>query len=165
MAEPPPLPPLIVRSWKSLSSEELGQKLTSLGLIFDRKEKVIICTKCQYALKPSDAVSKHLGDKHEINAKERHGLHASVEQLQLLDPKKLEPRPDGFAPYPCLATIRVWLAYSALTGPLAWNSRNGTLRRLMVREVVAGPGCKTIFGKIWCYRAGCKTDLAIGSSP
>jgi len=93
-----------VRSLKSLSGQELCQKLTSLGLVLDIQEKVIICTKFQYALKPSDAVSKHLGDKHEINAKARHGLNAFVKQLQLPDPNKLEPRPDGCAPHPNLAT-------------------------------------------------------------
>lgn len=92
-----------VRSWKSLSGQELRQRLTSLGLVLDREEKVIICMKCQYALKPSDAVSKHLGDKHEISAKARHGLNAFVKQLQLPDPNKLEPRPDGCEPHPNLA--------------------------------------------------------------
>jgi hypothetical protein len=60
--------------------------------------------KCQYALKPSNAVSKHLGDKHEISAKARHGLNAFVKQLQLPDPSRLEPWPDGCAPHPNLAT-------------------------------------------------------------
>jgi len=78
--------------------------MASLGLVLDREEKVIICMKCQYALKPSDVVSKHLGDKHEISAKARHGLNAFVKQLQLPDPNKLEPRPDGCAPHPNLAT-------------------------------------------------------------
>jgi hypothetical protein len=93
-----------VRSWKCLSGQELRQKLTSLGLVLDREGKVIICMECQYALKPSDAVSKHLGDKHKISAKARHGLNAFVKQLQLPDPNKLEPRPDGCAPHPNLAT-------------------------------------------------------------
>lgn len=82
-----------------MSSQELSQKFTSLGLVLDIGEKAIICTKCQYALKPSDAVSKHLGDKHEICAKYRHGLNAFVKQLQLPDPNKLEPRPYGCAPH------------------------------------------------------------------
>jgi hypothetical protein len=93
-----------VRSWKCLSGQELRQKLTSLGLALDREEKVIICMKRQYALKPSNAVSKHLGDKHEIRAKARHGLNAFVKQLQLPDPSRLETRPDGCAPHPNLAT-------------------------------------------------------------
>jgi hypothetical protein len=70
-----PFSPSAVHSWKSLSSQELGQKLTSLSLVLDREEKVIICTKCRYALKPSDVVSKHLREKHGISAKERHGLN------------------------------------------------------------------------------------------
>jgi hypothetical protein len=93
-----------VRSWKSLSGQELHQRLTSLGLVLDTQEKVIICTTCQYALKPSDAVSKHLGDRHDISTKARHGLSAFVKQLQLPDPSRLEPRPDGCAPHPNLAT-------------------------------------------------------------
>jgi hypothetical protein len=93
-----------VRSWKCLSGQDLRQKLTSLSLDLDRDEKVIICIKGQYALKPSDAVSKHLGDKHEISAKARHGLNAFVKQLQLPDPNKLEPRPDGCTPHSNLAT-------------------------------------------------------------
>jgi hypothetical protein len=52
-----------VRSWKSLSGQELRQELPSLGLVLDMEEKVIICTKCRYALKPSDAVSKHFTRK------------------------------------------------------------------------------------------------------
>jgi hypothetical protein len=70
-----PFSPSAVHSWKSLSSQELGQKLTSLSLVLDREEKVIICTKCRYALKPSDVVSKHLREKHGTSAKERHGLN------------------------------------------------------------------------------------------
>jgi hypothetical protein len=93
-----------VRNWKSLSGQELYQRLTSLGLVLDTEEKVIICTKCRYALKPSDAVSKHLGDRHDTSAKARHGLSAFVKQLQLPDPSRLEPRPDGCAPHPNLAT-------------------------------------------------------------
>ena len=93
-----------VRSWKSLSDQELHQRLTSLSLVLDREEKIIICTTCQYALKPSDAVPKHLGDRHDISAKARHGLSAYVKQLQLPDPSRLEPRPDGCAPHPHLAT-------------------------------------------------------------
>jgi hypothetical protein len=92
-----------VRSWKSLSGQELHQRLASLRLVLDTEEKVIICTKCQHALKPSDAVSKHLGDRHEISAKASHGLNAFVKQLQLPDPSRLEPRPDGCAPHPNLA--------------------------------------------------------------
>jgi hypothetical protein len=87
-----------VRSWKSLSGQEVRQRLTSLGFILDIREKVIICTKCQYALKPSNAVSKNLGDKHDISAKACHGLNAFVRA------NKLEPRPDGRALHPCLAT-------------------------------------------------------------
>jgi hypothetical protein len=67
--------PSAVRSWKSLSSQELGQKWTSPSLVLDREEKVIICTERRYALKPSDVVSKHLREKHGINAKEGHGLN------------------------------------------------------------------------------------------
>ena len=93
-----------VRSWRSLSSQQLNQEFTSLGLILDREKEVIICAKCQYAFKPSDAVSKHLGDKHGRSAKDGHGLNAFVKQLQLPDPNKLEPRPDGCAPHPCLVT-------------------------------------------------------------
>jgi hypothetical protein len=93
-----------VRSWKSLAGQELYQRLTSLGLVLDKEENIIICTKCQYALEPSDAVSKHLGDKHDISAKARHGLSAFVKQLQLPDPSRLESRPDGCAPHPNLAT-------------------------------------------------------------
>ncbi|KAM0714509.1 hypothetical protein Q7P37_009803 [Cladosporium fusiforme] len=93
-----------VRNWKSLSGQELHRRLTSLGLALDTEEKVIICKKCQYVLKPSDAVSKHLGDRHEISAKARHGLNAFVKQLQLPDPSRLEPRPDGYPPHPNLAT-------------------------------------------------------------
>jgi hypothetical protein len=93
-----------VRSWKSLSGQELRQELPSLGLVLDMEEKVIICTKCQYALKPSDAVSKHLGDGHETIATARHGLNALVKQLQLPDPNRLDPRPNGCTPHPNLAT-------------------------------------------------------------
>jgi hypothetical protein len=93
-----------VRSWKSLSGGELHQRLASLGLVLDTEEKVIICKKCQYALKSSDAISKHLGDRHDTSAKARHGLSAFVKQLQLPDPSRLEPRPDGCAPHPNLAT-------------------------------------------------------------
>jgi hypothetical protein len=93
-----------VRSWKSLSGQELRQRLTSLGLVFDTEEKGIICVKCQYAVKPSDAVSKHLGDKQEISAKARHGLDVFVKQLQLPDPNKLEPQADGCARHSNLAT-------------------------------------------------------------
>jgi hypothetical protein len=93
-----------VCSWKSLSGQELHQRLTSLGLVLDTQEKVIICTKCQYALKPSDAVSKHLGDRHDISTRARHGLSAFVKQLQLPDPSRLEPRPGGCASHPNLAT-------------------------------------------------------------
>ena len=64
----------------------------------------MFCTKRQHALKASDVVSKHLEDKHEISAKECRGLNAFVKQLQLPDPNKSEPRPDGCAPHPCLAT-------------------------------------------------------------
>jgi hypothetical protein len=70
-----------VRSWRSLSGQELRQRLASLDLVLDKELEVIICTKSQYVLKPSDAVSKHLGDKHKISAKARHGLNAFVKQL------------------------------------------------------------------------------------
>lgn len=39
-----------------------------------------------------------------MSAKARHGLSAFVKQLQLPDPSRLEPRPDGCAPHPNLAT-------------------------------------------------------------
>jgi hypothetical protein len=38
-----------------------------------------------------------------MSARDCHGLNAVVKQLQLPDPNKLEPRPDGCAPHPCLA--------------------------------------------------------------
>jgi hypothetical protein len=75
--------------------------------------------KCQYALKPSDAVSKHLGDKHEIRAKAHHGLNAFVKQLQLPDPSRLEPRADGCAPHRTSPRSLVWPAGSASIGLLA----------------------------------------------
>ena len=90
-----------------LSGQELHRRLTSLGLVLDTEEKVLICTKCQYALKPSDAVSKHLGNRHEVSEKARHGLNAFVKQLQLPDPYRLEPRPDGCAQHANLATKSV----------------------------------------------------------
>lgn len=93
-----------VRNWKSLSGQEPHQRLNFLSLVLDTEEKVIICKKCQYALKPSDAVSEHLGNRQEISAKAHHGLNAFVKQLQLPDPSRLQPRPDGCAPRPNLAT-------------------------------------------------------------
>lgn len=103
MAEHSSLNPAI-RSWKSLSGQELHQRLTSLALVLDTEEKVVFCAKCQYTLKPSDAVSKHLEDRHDTSTKARHGLSAFVKQLQLPDPSRLEPRPDGCASHLNLAT-------------------------------------------------------------
>lgn len=92
-----------VRGWKTLPIDELDRKLRCLGLMLDREAKVIICIECEYALKPSDAVSIHLADRHKTTAKARHGLNAFVKQLQLPNLSGLQPRPDGSSPHQYLA--------------------------------------------------------------
>jgi hypothetical protein len=90
--------------WSALTQVEQDHKLQSLGLAFERTERVILCTLCKYALRPgSRTVSKHLGECHSAPAGARKGLNGFIQSLALSDPEKLRPRTDGCTPHPHLA--------------------------------------------------------------
>jgi hypothetical protein len=95
-----------VRSWRNLPLEQAECRLEALGLHFYQPEQALICTRCQYALKPSgETVSKHLWEKHQIPPEERHGLTAYVKDLHLIDPNQLPPRQDRSEPHSHLSTL------------------------------------------------------------
>jgi hypothetical protein len=90
--------------WSAPTEVEQEQKLHSLGLAFDKLERVILCTICKYALKPgSRTVSKHPGECHSVPAGARKGLDALIQSLNVSDPERLKPRIDGCTPHPHLA--------------------------------------------------------------
>jgi hypothetical protein len=87
-------------SCMTLSTVEIDSKLPSLGLYYNSTELVLICTRCKYALKPSDrAVSKHLGEKHGISRQAQQGLNHFVQSLALPDPNHLPLQRDGTEPH------------------------------------------------------------------
>lgn len=115
-----------LRSWKTLPGDELDRKLRCLGLVLDREAKVTICIECEHALRPSDAVSKHLADQHETTAKPRHGLGASVKQLQLPNPSEPRPRPDDLALFLSMLMNSVEItdgSYSQVSQRIGWCKR------------------------------------------
>lgn len=62
--------------------------MAALGLYFNQPEFAIICIECGFALKADKGrVSRHLGEKHGIPRKARHGLNKLINALQLLDPR------------------------------------------------------------------------------
>ena len=91
------------QSWNALSRAEVNSELAQIGLYYNRPEPAIICTLCQYALQPaSDAVSKHLGERHKISKKARRGLKSFIKSLHLPDPNRLSNRDDYSTPHPHL---------------------------------------------------------------
>ncbi|PON20041.1 hypothetical protein TGAM01_v211085 [Trichoderma gamsii] len=85
-------------------AEGIEEKLRSFGLYYNQPEPAIICISCGFALKTNtDRVSRHLGEAHEIARKARRGLNRLVQSLNLPDPGKLPPRPDGSEIHPHLA--------------------------------------------------------------
>ena len=97
-------PPSGAREWAGLSAQDIETKLTILGLYINTPERAVICRKCQYALQPAgDAVTRHLGEKHKLPARERRGVTAYIHSLELPDPNKLPVRFNGSEPHPHLA--------------------------------------------------------------
>lgn len=89
--------------WTQLSKEEVCQRLTSIDLALYESDRVLVCTRCKYALQPTgQTVSKHLWEKHFLPAKERAGLNQFVRNLDLPDPNTLPKRPDGDPIHPHL---------------------------------------------------------------
>ena len=82
--------------------------LTQLGLVISEPEQVLICTHstCRYALQVHDKrVSRHLWEKHQIPKGQRHGLDRLVASLNLRDPRTVNVRASGSAPYPHLEVL------------------------------------------------------------
>lgn len=97
----------VCAAWDDLSSDEIRQRLSDLGLVLCEVDGVIICVRCRYALQPSgQTVSKHLWEKHSLPAKDRAGLNAFVRGLGLQDPNGLSPRPDESSAHPHLIVQR-----------------------------------------------------------
>jgi hypothetical protein len=89
--------------WTHLPKEEVCQRLSSIDLALYESDRVLICTRCKYALQPSgQTVSKHLWEKHFLPAKERVGLNLFVRNLDLPDPNTVPKRPDGDPIHPHL---------------------------------------------------------------
>lgn len=79
-------------------------QLAAIGLHWDRKAAVIICTSCKYALQPrGERVSRHLGENHGVPVRARAGLTAFLAELALPDPNHIDLLPDWTAPHPHLA--------------------------------------------------------------
>jgi hypothetical protein len=98
MPRPGPL-----NAWSDLSTREVNRRLRDIGLVVCKSEEVLICTRCKYALQPSgQTVSKHLWEKHCIPAKERAGLYAFVQSLDLPDPNSVTKHSDGDPAHPHL---------------------------------------------------------------
>lgn len=90
-------------AWSHQSQREVKRRLRDVGLVSCDSEEVLICTPCKYALQPSgQTVSKYLWEEHCMPAKERAGLDAFVQTLDLPDPN-FEPRcPDDDPAHPHL---------------------------------------------------------------
>jgi hypothetical protein len=83
------------RSLRAIPPSEVDSELARVGLYYNQPEPAIIYTSCQYALQPaSDAISKHLGEKHKISKKARRGLKSFIKSLHLPDPNRLSNRDD-----------------------------------------------------------------------
>jgi hypothetical protein len=53
---------------------------------YDRDDKVVLCTRCKYALQPfSQRVSRYLWQQHAVDARGRRGLYASDDSIELPD--------------------------------------------------------------------------------
>lgn len=86
--------PAVSCKWTDLSAQDVETKLKTLGLYINTPERAVICRRCQYALQPSgEAVTRHLGEKHNLPAKERRGLTAYIQSLKLPNPNNLPMRP------------------------------------------------------------------------
>ncbi|CEJ83202.1 hypothetical protein VHEMI03222 [[Torrubiella] hemipterigena] len=84
-------------------STKQRQQLDVLELHLDEENRVIICKLCQFAIKPAgNRVTRHLADKHGISRHARVGLRKILTILELPDPAKLPPRPDGSPLHPYL---------------------------------------------------------------
>lgn len=106
------LRPEPINHWSALTEAEQDQTLQSLSLVFNRTERVILCTRYKYALKPrSRTVSKHLREYHSVTAGARKGLDKFIQSLILSDPEKLGARTDGCEPQLHLA-VHTSYAYS-----------------------------------------------------
>jgi hypothetical protein len=89
--------------WIHLPNEEVNRRLSSIGLALCESDRVLVCTRCKYALQPSgQTVSKHLWEKHHVPTKERAGLNLFVRNLNLPDPNSVPKRLDGDPAHPHL---------------------------------------------------------------
>lgn len=93
------------QAWSALPEADVHRRLTALGLHWDRAAGAIICLSCKYALQTKgERVSRHLGDKHRVEAAARKGLSAFMKHLSLPDPNQLDLLRDHGPPHPQLAT-------------------------------------------------------------
>jgi hypothetical protein len=87
--------------WTHLSDEEVCRRLPSIGLTLCESDRVLICTRCKYALQPSgQTVSKRLCEKRSLPARERACLNLFVRNLNLPDPNLVPKRLDGDPAHP-----------------------------------------------------------------
>jgi hypothetical protein len=92
-----------LKDWGTLDPAAIDSGLADLNLSLDRDNRAVICTRCKYALQPSSqTVSKHLWERHAVDAKRRRGLHALINSVKLPDPNTLCTPPDGTRPHPYL---------------------------------------------------------------
>ena len=77
-------------AWSFMSENDVARKLEKLGLILNRHEPALICSRCKYALQPSGVrVSRHLA--------ERPCQHCRG-HCSYYHPKALQTRSDGSRP-------------------------------------------------------------------
>jgi hypothetical protein len=92
-----------LKDWDALDPIAIDSWLANLYSFIDRDNKAVICTRCRYALQPSgQTVSKHLWERHAVDARRRRELHAFIESVKLPDPNTLCTSSDGNRPHPYL---------------------------------------------------------------
>lgn len=153
MPRPEPL-----NAWSDLSKREVNCRLRDIGLVLSEPKEVLICTRCKYALQSSgQTVSKHLWEKHCMPAKERSGLNAFVQNLDLPDPNSVPKHPDGDPAHPHLLAQS---GFTCLQCEYRTTSQN-LLKRHLSQEHELQLFCASTgndgVGQKSCCRAGLRT--------
>jgi hypothetical protein len=133
--------------WIHLPNEEVNRRLSSIGLALCESDRVLVCTRCKYALQPSgQTVSKHLWEKHHAPAKERAGLNLFVRSLNLPDPNSVPKCLDGDPSHPHLLAQS---GYTCLQCDYRTTSDTLTRRHLSQKHSQQFPRLSTADNRCW----------------